>query len=444
MCAAGSSSIDDDGIHVRCRCFAALALGLLGDQPGTEDDAFARDGRLVVRGLWSRLLDARAGQETTVALLVALSLQPPAGVPSAVRDGLRALVTSGRLGNRSRGPLAEAHAALALARLWGADSSGVFLGLLKSGARDVQTRRAAILALGICATTDDASQRAAAEGELILQGRRGDPETAGLAILTAARLLAADLAEFHESLPRDPAATADALLEAVEHGGAAVRPFVALGLGLACRPVAGDTWWTQESLRVRALGVLKSVLGGDSLEPVARGAYAVGLGLAQDDTALPLLGRLVADRSVPSVLRASSCAGLGLLGRTTPGVVAALRLALETESDDDLRREAARALGALGDQMAASLLLKQLDSDGPDYVRARAAVALGVLRDPGSVSALSDLIKDRERSDSTRALAVAALGLVGDPERVPSTARLAVDGNFLVRTDALEEALSIL
>ena len=71
-------------------------------------------------------------------------------------------------------------------------------------------------------------------------------------------------------------------------------------------------------------------------------------------------------------------------------------------------------------------------------------MALGALRDPDSVPALLTLILDRKQSDSTRALAVAALGLVGDPERVPSSSRLAVDSNFLVRTDALQEALSIL
>jgi len=437
-------AIDDDGVHVRCRCFAALALGLLGDQPGADDDAFARDGRLVVRGLWSRLLEDRAGQETTVALLVALSLQPPAGVPGAVRDGLRALATTGRLGNRPRGPLAEAHAALALARLSGGESAGVFLGLLKSGARNPQSRRAAILALGLCATTADAAQRATAETELMLQGKRGDPQTAGLAILTAARLLAVDLTEPHATLPCDPAATAEALLDAAEHGGAGVRPFAALGLGLACRPVMGDAPATLEQLRGRALPLLRRVLAGDALEADARGAYAVGLGLARDDASLPLLGRLVSEGSVEDDLRAASCAGLGLLGRATPEVLAVLRRALAPTSDDEIRREAARALGSLGDRKASGSLLRELEADGPDHVRARAAVALGVLRDPGSVPALAELVRDPKRSDATRALAVAALGLVGDPERVPSSARLAVDANFLVRTDALEEALSIL
>ena len=170
----------------------------------------------------------------------------------------------------------------------------------------------------------------------------------------------------------------------------------------------------------------------------------MGLGLSRDDAALPLIGRLVSDATGSDELRAGCCAGLGLLGRPTPEVVAVLGRALAPNSADDVRREAARALGALGARKSHASLLRELGSDGPDHIRARAAVALGALRDPDSVPALLTLILDRKQSDSTRALAVAALGLVGDPERVPSSSRLAVDSNFLVRTDALQEALSIL
>ena len=435
-------AIDDDGVAVRCRCFAAFALGLLGDQDAAGDDAFAKDGRLVVRGLWSRLLEPRTAQETTVALLVALSLQPRAGVPGAVRDGLRALATTGRLGNRPRGAIAEAHAALALARLSVGGTSGVFLGILKNGGRDPLTRRAAVLCLGIQSDRMDEVERAAAHGELLLQAKRGDPETTGLAILTAARLLARDLGAADDLLAPEPAATGEALLDLAEHGAEGQRTFAALGLGLACREGSGSAPATR--LRLRAISMLRRVLAEDGMQESSRGAFAVALGLARDDGCIPLLGRLLTDASVGAALRAPCCAGLGMLGRATPEVLTVLRRALAQRAEDDVRREAARALGALGDHKAVGSLVDDLSADGPDHVRARAAAALGALRDPAAVDALCALVLDPRRGDLTRALACAALGLVGDPERVPSTARLQVDANFLVRTESLAAALGML
>lgn len=44
----------------------------------------------------------------------------------------------------------------------------------------------------------------------------------------------------------------------------------------------------------------------------------------------------------------------------------------------------------------------------------------------------------------TRAPACAGLGLLADPERVPSLSLLGIDSNYLARTEALHEALSLL
>ena len=43
-----------------------------------------------------------------------------------------------------------------------------------------------------------------------------------------------------------------------------------------------------------------------------------------------------------------------------------------------------------------------------------------------------------------RALALAILGLLGDPEKTPSLFRLTLDANYIARTDALNEAFTLL
>ncbi|HVG94941.1 MAG TPA: HEAT repeat domain-containing protein, partial [Planctomycetota bacterium] len=396
-------AMDDDGIHVRARCFASLALGLLADQPYREGDAFARDGRLVVQGLWTRLREDRAGPEATVAILVGLSLQPPAGVPQAVEDGLRSLAATGRLDGHRRGSVAQAHAALALARLGGAECAGTFLGLVRGGAHDGHLRRSAVVALGLLAPRLDRVRRLAATEVLVDQARRGDPETAGLAWISTARLLAADGLDGSEAVARATGAH-EAMLDAAGRGNAMIRPFAALAVGLVLRSVDAPAEADGDGRlpwKDRSLVALRAVADDDGTDPSVRAAYVLALGLARDQASMPLLGRLAARTDVHEAVRAHACASIGLLGRATPEALTALRAAMAQRTADDVRREAARALGTLGDSLAVPALVAELRTSSADHVRARAAVALGEVRSPASVAPLRAIVLDKSAGERT-------------------------------------------
>ena len=75
---------------------------------------------------------------------------------------------------------------------------------------------------------------------------------------------------------------------------------------------------------------------------------------------------------------------------------------------------------------------------------ARVALALGAIQDPRAIRGLVTLAKNPAATDATRAIALASLGLVVDLERVPSLSRFGSASNYLARTDALHEALSLL
>jgi len=109
-----------------------------------------------------------------------------------------------------------------------------------------------------------------------------------------------------------------------------------------------------------------------------------------------------------------------------------------------VRREASRALGLLGDVTAVPLLLRAITSGASDHLLARAALALGDIRCPSAIPPVVVLAKVPATSDPARAVLLATLGLLGDLETVPSLRRLGVDSNYLARTDALHEALSLL
>ncbi len=437
-------AIDDDRVPVRTRCFAALSLGLLADQPTAPGDAFAKDGKLVVRGLWTRLQEDRAGDETAVALLVALSMQGRQGVPEAVLAGLRGLVVTGLLGGRRHGGIVQAHAALALARLADVDAAGVFFGILKGRAQCLEVRRSAILALGVLAPRLDEVRRVAAIDALVSHARRGDPDTTGLAWITAGRMLAADLADGSSAL-LTRTSVADGLADVASRGAHAVRPFAALGLALAAegrgRSLSLPAF---VPLRARALSLLRDGAADETMDPATRGAFLIGLGLAVDRPSSRLLAQIVRDVRGATSLRAHAAAGLGLLGEARDDVLSALHDAMTERSSEDLRREASRALGFLGDRRAVPVLVKDIEAGGADVVLARAAVALGSIGDPSAVRPLADIVLGRRASDLSRAVAVAGLGLLGDGEDVPTLSLLSTDSNYLSRTASLAEAVSLL
>lgn len=88
---------------------------------------------------------------------------------------------------------------------------------------------------------------------------------------------------------------------------------------------------------------------------------------------------------------------LGKFAKGQPGVVEALIHALQDEADRTelggypLRRNAARALGKLGDRRAVPELIQCLESSD-FYVRKAAAQSLGMLGDPACIPALMKLL----------------------------------------------------
>lgn len=422
----------------RVRCFAALSLGLLGDQPSPPDDA-ARPRVDVATALGARLA-ASDDPEEEVAFVTALGLQAPASVPAPLVEAVRALAADGGMKGRRRAPVTQAHALLATARWAGPEASALLLSFLRSPQAPNEVRHAALAALGTVAARLGPVPRTAAVTEVLAHAEAGNPETVGLALLTLGRLHAAAMGD-----PADrttfTATAATRLLAQVDEGAGAARRIAALAVGFALRPTAPEPADVAKvAFRQRAVAMLGSVVD-DGSDPEVRGVALIALGLARDPGTVARCTALLKRRDIDVQLRARAATALGLVGDPTPAPLEALRVAVAPTSPEGVRREAARALGLLGDASALAPLVAELRSDVPDAHRSRAAVALGALRRTGAVDALIAVVADRTAGDVARAIAVAALGLLGDPERVRSLGRLASDLSGTAQTDALGQAV---
>jgi HEAT repeat protein len=106
------------------------------------------------------------------------------------------------------------------------------------------------------------------------------------------------------------------------------------------------------------------------------------------------------------------------------------------DADEPLiRRQAADALGRIGDPQAVEPLIATLN-DRDLLVRAHAVQALGRLRDPRAVAPLIAILNSREQEAYVRMDAAEALGAIGDPSAVEPLILALLDNYWGIRSRA--------
>ena len=432
-------TIDEKTAHVRVRAFAALAIGLLGDQPfGT---AYTKDGRMVIRAIWKRLERARKDIDVPVALLVALGMQPREGCSDAVRQGLHHIVNGKALNKRRFQPIERSHALTALIHLGDPSVHSTALRILRRTREDEMLKRAVYLAVGRWSkrmTCEERTEMAKAI-ETSLKVRR-DPLTTGLGFIAAGRLLEQDLREC-EITVLDAAELPKLLLQAVKKGPSTERGFAAIALALAARGAkdAACALPLQQRVKHELLAGLEHGRGDDML----KASYAAALGVLDVPESIDLLLDVVGDRHANPVLRGHAAVALGQMGHRAKDVRPALLALLAEKRGVTLRVRAAMALALLGGRDVRDQLLGELNGASSEYHRAHVVIALGRLGDLGAVQPLLEYATNESYSELARALGVVALGLLTDPEVRPSILRLTQDANYPAATSVLYSAYSI-
>lgn len=440
---AGNERIE---VTRRIKQFAALAIGLLGDQPFSNDPR-SKDGRLISQLLWQRLetIPFRTHEEP-IALLHALSLQPSAGISTAIHRGLRDIADGKKISGRRFHARVRAHALTALIRLGSSSERAYLIRLLGGERTPFEVKTAAIVALGSEAERMASVERVVAARvlETALRDKNQELLTAGLLNLSLGEVLGADLRDGSERVLR--ALKNGALLESRARSMPwHLQGFAALALGTALRDVRPpDADGTVAAFRTRSAGTLRLLLGNSKKEQDVRAAAAVALGLIGDPDSIAPLTAVVRNPKRTGDFRGYAALATALIGLERAKVVEALEAAATSPGPEVLRARAAMAISVFGERATAEKLIRELERGGGTRRLAGVTKALGRLGELDAAGPLMAAASDPERNELVQAMAIAALGILLDPESVPSLMRLMNGAVYPLRTPVMEEVFTLL
>jgi len=433
---------DEKDNPTRVRAWAMFALGLLADQP-YGDDCLEQCGRRITRALWKRIEADYGSPDLVNALLVALGMQPPDGVPDGVRTELRRLALKGRTfwtGTQ------QAHALHAYVRLQAPDRARVIRYALTQKRTFGKNRMPAAAANALAETAPTLSSTERRDAALSVQEvvpTLGDPRVAGLGVLALGALLGADLRD-GSTVVLEETKVASYLFHTAREGERDLRPYAALAIAVAAR---GDRLssrpaaiFRRQAAKALAQGVAQTRGADEVVAP-----HVAAAGLARAEAARPELVKILANKHRFPDIRGHAARALGLLGRADEKTLELLLAATRDRIHPFVQSQAVRALGMLAAPGACNELLDQLQASDPTRgVAVSVALALGRLGDPKASDRLVLLAKNEDAGLRVRTMAVVALGLIFDPESPPSRARLRTYANYFSLTRHLHAALGIL
>jgi HEAT repeat protein len=472
-------SVFEDGDYGnRTRGFAALAIGLLGDQPtgsvdylqnagktvpttpgsggpggDGSDDARQMAEKVTTERLFSLLKGDYPNPDLSIGLLIAIGLQPSGSVTDEMKTELgQKCVLKGTLFGKEVQGILRGNATLTLARIGGeSEINPLKQTLLGRTNAENDTLRSAAIGLGLLGRSVASEKRGDIAKILMQNGieKAKDDSVKSFSIISLAYLLMSEVQEGKTELLK---VVGPALLEQGEKGKHYQRPFGAIALALVVSQVTDEleieAW---QDFKRAALKILRDGLDDQKMDKIGRSAFATALGMTQDTAKRARLIEIVADRREDKEFRGYSALALGLIGDAPAEVTKAIAEALKERSSEELRRQAAVALGLLGNpkiggtgQDAIQLLLEELKGAESQAHKGQVVVALARIGNDKAVDPLVEMLKDTKEQKLSRALACAGLGIVGDLEWIPSLSRISRDINYRLSTDILNEVLSIL
>jgi HEAT repeat protein len=388
----------------RTRAFAAIAIGLIGRRNGDMSDTKA------VEALTKLLLDKRANKahvDLEVGPIVALGLMKSKESVPMLIDFLKD--DDNRF--QSRG-----YAATTLGKIGDPSATDVLIKMLKDKQNEVVQSSA--MALGQLIDKDDKKRNRQLQ-RMTKVGK--DLAAKNFSVMSMGLIGGEDNRNFLFGLLK---------------GNNFEQTFGALALGVYFYNNPDDAQKTDVAKTLhKAFKNTKS--------PDERGAYAIAMGLMKYEPAGKDLMKVV-EKGGQASMRSHLCLALGLIDYDD--AIPLVREIVKEKGDIDLRRNAAITLGLLGDRTAMDFLQKEMErSENSLAVLGAVTQGLGFIGDVAAVPKLNEMATDRKKyKDNTRAFSAVALGLLGDKDDIPILFAIAENNNYIARTDAIGEVLTIL
>lgn len=394
------------------RSFAALSLGLVGDERGVE----------ALLGAVAKLDDADANIK--ICALVGLALVRDEALAARAAESLEPLLKA-----RGMDITVQSYVPTTLGKLGRRASLEPVMATFLDRDTNNLVRQSAAIALGRLATVED-ERAVEALIDCIAEGK--DEQTRHFAFISLGKIGARDTeveahGEAHAAIlgtlgreiskPDRRTHRSWAALAAAIYGRSHVRaqPDLIDRLTAAYEKERDPSFKAAFALSLGLLGARSAAsdIYADFLETQDRdfkGYAAVSLGFLEHLEAADALRRTVEDRSTPPTFRLQAATGLGLMA----------------------------------DRQAVSVLIDTLQSAQTLGVSSAAAKALGLIGDREALAPLTVLARDDDASELTRAFAAVALGIVGEKSDLPWNAAISEDNNYRARVQSMEEVLDIL
>ncbi len=443
-------------VPVRSRAYACYGLGLLGYR--TNDNELRQNiAETLIDLLTSPHFSRR---DIKVAAMTALGLTPLDSNPDAVlgpdeEDSNRKHVLSRetqldflmdyfnpaneRANGSTRHWFVRAHAPTAMARLLpgsAAEYKGKVAELLieavaKHSKENREILMSATLAMGQVGTAEEDGRKGVntrIRTELIRVIKEGDSQSRRFALVALGQSSGTP-GEGENGMAGAEVARKE-LLKQLSKGKTMLKPWAGLAVGVMGRQLLDNNELMSDS----ASKALRSA-AAECKRPAEIGAYLLGLGIRRDveamDICLEKMDFFTTDES-----RGYCAVALGLI-EDRSAIAPIQEIIRQSKYKPDLLKQAAIALGLLGDKELVDDLVSMLESATGLATQAAISTALGAIGDSRSIEPLVELLGNQSVTDSARGFAAAALGIVCDKEELPWNTKISANINYRANTSTL-------
>jgi len=456
----GRKLVGQPEVNYRTRAFACYGLGLIGKLTSSEDDR-----KEIVTILRQTIeSDSTKTRDLKVSCVIALGLVAletiDSGVPADKKGELAAPETSrvaqleyllAFLQNEQQNYLVRAHCPTALARLlvtlppeqkktYRERIANDFIQRIDPKKKEkVEVVQSAVLALGLIGTNDKADPLDGKIRETLAAVPKdaSDQQARNYAMIALAKV-GARTATGAKDAEGGIEEVTKALLSQLADGKSGVKAWAGLSCGVMANELAKAT---NPSSKIATLqGAVRSAMEDESKDPSRLGAFAIASGIMGDVEAKPtLLKRL--DSEKDETARGYIAIGLGLMN-ALDAKEKINKIVDESKYRPDLLKQAAIALGLLGDKDLVPKLITLLQESKGLATQASLSSALGFIGDQRSIDPLVVMLQNDSLTERARGFAAVALGIVADKELLPWNSKIGLDLNYRASTETLTNQAS--